>query len=108
MRPAMLQQFQHVLSRAELVQDEALTTPPWEAILSLRLEDGRTVFGQLVREDRLRLGWEPRCSGARASAHELWLGEGSLFLFEWLQEHLGPAQDKAYQAPKGLPPLPGP
>ncbi len=105
MPPAMLRQLRQALSRAELAQDAALTPPPWEALLALRFEDGRTVFGQLVRSDILRLRWEPQCTGTRAP--ELRLGEEAIFLSGWIQEHLGPTQEKAYQAPKGLPPLPG-
>jgi hypothetical protein len=106
MPPEMLRQLQHALARAEVARDPALTPPPWEALLALRLQDGRTVFGQLVRSDILRLSRERQCGGAREPGNELRLEE-ELPLFAWFQKHLGPAQEKAHRVPKGIPPPPG-
>ncbi|RKH64302.1 hypothetical protein D7W81_18885 [Corallococcus aberystwythensis] len=55
-------QLRTALPQAEVSRDPALTTPPWESVLlELKLRDGQTVFGQLVREDVLRLREERWC-----------------------------------------------
>lgn len=103
MSPGMLRQLKRALTQSEPREDSALTPPPWAALLAFRLEDGRTVFGQLVRSDILRLSWERRCPVARAPASELWLDEADIPLSDWLQQHLGPTREKAYQLPKEIP-----
>jgi hypothetical protein len=106
MTPRMLRRLRHALDRAEVASDVALTPPAWEALLALRLQDGRTVFGQMVRADILRLQWKQHCDGSRAPDNELRLDE-RINVFAWLQEHLGPEQEKAYRVPKDIPPPPG-
>ncbi|MFY0581962.1 hypothetical protein ACN28S_53685 [Cystobacter fuscus] len=105
--PSLLRQLQQALSQATLSSDAALTPPPWDARLAFRLDSGHTVFGQLVRSDVLRLYETAQCTGAQAAADELRLGEEAQALSGWIQERLGPTQEKAYQTPPGLPPLPG-
>ncbi|MHA7633855.1 hypothetical protein [Corallococcus sp. M7] len=62
------------------------------------------MFGQLVREDVLRLREERWC-GAGAQGVELLLADGPSLL-PWFQQHLGPVQSKEQQLPPGLPPPP--
>lgn len=106
MSEPLLNQLRPALARAEVSRDTALTTPPWEsALLELKFQDGQAVFGQLVREDVLRLHGERRCGGAREQGSELRLGDGPA-LFPWFQQHLGPVQSKEHRLPPGLPPPP--
>jgi hypothetical protein len=107
MPSSLLQRLKGAAARAEIQQDAALTPPPWEALLALRFEDGRTLFGQIVRSDRLRLSWERQCPLARSSANELWWDEEQLLLFSWMREQLGPTKEKAHLVPKNIPPPPG-
>ena len=48
-----------------------------------------------------------QCTGARAAADELRLGEEAQALSGWIQERLESTLEKAYQTPPGLPPPPG-
>ncbi|ATB30404.1 hypothetical protein MEBOL_003865 [Melittangium boletus DSM 14713] len=108
MPPAMLSRLQRALSHTVISRDSVLTTPPWMALLAFHFEDGQTLFGQLVRTDFLRLYGSAQCTGARADAQDMRLGEDASFLSDWIQGYLGPSQEKEYQAPAGLPPLPKP
>jgi hypothetical protein len=99
----LLARLRTALPQAAVSKDPALTTPPWEsALLELKFRDGQTVFGQLVREDILRLREERWCgSGARGT--ELVLTDGPALL-PWFQKHLGPVRSKEHQLPPGIPP----
>ncbi|MBZ4330228.1 hypothetical protein [Corallococcus sp. AS-1-12] len=101
----LLAQLRTALPRATVSRDPALTTPPWESILlELKLRDGQAVFGQLVREDVLRLREERWCGGGTQGV-ELLLTDGPSLL-PWFQQHLGPAPSKEHQLPPGPPPPP--
>jgi hypothetical protein len=105
--PPLLRQLQQALSQATLSEDAALTPPPWDARLVFHLDSGQAIYGQLVRSDVLRLYETAQCTGTRAATDELRLGEEAQPLFGWVQERLGPTEEKAYQTPPGLPPPPG-
>ncbi|CAM4126690.1 hypothetical protein COEX109129_09560 [Corallococcus exiguus] len=101
----LLAQLRTALTQVAVSRDPALTTPPWESVLlELKFRDGQTVFGQLVREDVLRLREERWCGEERRGV-ELLLADGPSLL-PWFQQHLGPAQSKEHQLPPGLPPPP--
>jgi hypothetical protein len=106
MPEGLLKQLQSALAQADVSEDTALTTPPWEsAVLELKLREGPPVFGLLVREDVLRVSGERRSRGPGEPGSELRLDAG-LPLFPWFQQHLGRVESKEHRLPPGLPPPP--
>nr|WP_128796303.1 hypothetical protein [Corallococcus coralloides] len=98
----LLARLRTAFTQAAVSKDPALTTPPWESVLlELKFRDGKSVFGQLVREDVLRLREERWC-GSGAQGSELVLTDGPSLL-PWFQKHLGPVQSKEHQLPPGIP-----
>lgn len=98
----LLARLRTAFTQAAVSKDPALTTPPWESVLlELKFRDGKSVFGQLVREDVLRLREERWC-GSGAQGGELVLTDGPSLL-PWFQKHLGPVQSKEHQLPPGIP-----